>query len=124
MEYFQFLTLLCDVQNAVNSRPLTYRYPEDAGLDIITSNAFLRPHFNTALFLRDPEEIHELTSLSRDDLFERLEIRDLYLKEFYDLWYKEYLLSLREQSKDLFQVDYNNVIKVDEVVAVKNSIKS
>ena len=37
---------------------------------------------------------------------------------------KEYLLSLREQSKNLFQVDYNNVIKVGDVVVVKNPMKS
>ena len=49
VEYFEFLTLLSDVQNAINSRPLTYRGSEDAGLDIITPNTFLHPHFNTAL---------------------------------------------------------------------------
>ena len=121
-EYFEFLTLLSDVQSAINSRPLTYRCSEDAGLDIITPNDFLYPHFNAAPFLRDPEKIHdEWTPTFRESLLERLEIRDLYLKEFHDLWYKEYL---REQSKDLFQVDYNNLIKVDDVVVVKNPLKS
>ena len=33
-------------------------------------------------------------------------------------------MGLREQSKDLFQVDYNNVIKVGDVVEVKNPMKS
>ena len=37
---------------------------------------------------------------------------------------KKYLLSLREQSKDLFQVDYNNVIKVGDTVVAKNPMKS
>ena len=36
----------------------------------------------------------------------------------------DYLLSLSEQSKDLFQVDYNNVIKVGDVVVLKNPMKS
>ena len=58
MEYFEFLTQLFDVQNAINSRPLTYRCSEDAGLKIITPNAFLHPHFHTALFLRDQKKIH------------------------------------------------------------------
>ena len=124
VEYFEFLTQLSDVQNAINCRPLTYRCSEDAGLDVITPNAFLHPHFNIALFLRDPEKIPELTPPSREALLKRLEIKDLYLKEFHNLWYKEYLLSLREQSKDLFQVDYNNVIQVGDVVVVKNPIKS
>ena len=60
------------------------------------------PFSNIVLFLRDPEKIPELTPPSREALLERLEIRDLYLKEFHDLWNKEYLLSLREQSEDLF----------------------
>lgn len=42
LEYFEFLTVLSDVQNAINSRPLTYRCSEDAGLDVITPNAFLQ----------------------------------------------------------------------------------
>ena len=49
VEYFEFSNLLSDVQNALNSLSLTYRCSEDAGLDIITPNTFLHPHFNTAL---------------------------------------------------------------------------
>ena len=52
-----------------------------------------------------------LTSPSREDPLELLEIKELYLKEFHDLWYKEYLLSLREPSGDLFQVDYDMSLK-------------
>ena len=59
VEYFEFLTLLSDVQNTISSRPFTYRCSEDAELDVITPNAFFYPHFNTALFLRDLEKIHE-----------------------------------------------------------------
>ena len=84
MEYFVFLTLLSDVQNAINSRPLTHQCSENAGLDIIMPNAFLHHHFNTALSLKDLEKIPELTPPSREALLERLEIRDLYLKEFHD----------------------------------------
>ena len=61
VEYFEFLTLLSDVQNTINSRPFTYRCSGDGGLDIITPNAFFHPHFNTSLFLRDPEKIHQLS---------------------------------------------------------------
>lgn len=124
LEYFEVLTVLSDVQNAINSRPLTYRCSEDAGLDVITPNAFLHPHFNTSLFLRDQAVVQELTPPSREDLFGSLEFRDIYLKGFHDLWYEEYLLSIREQSRDLFQVEYHNVIRVGDVVVVKNPIKS
>ena len=46
------------------------------------------------------------------------------MKESHDLRYKEYLLNLREQSKDILQVNYNNVIKVGDVIVVKNPMKS
>ena len=80
MEYLEFLTSLSDVQNAINSRPLTYRCSEDAGLNIITPNTFLHLQFNAALFLRDQKKIHELTPPSIEALLELLEFRDLYLK--------------------------------------------
>ena len=41
------LTLLCDVENAVNSRPLTYPTSE-SDLEVITPNSFIYPN----LFLR------------------------------------------------------------------------
>ena len=87
MEYFEFLTLLSDVQNAINFGPLTYRCSE---LRLILFPP-PPPHFNTIFFLRDPEKIHELIPPSREALLEHLELRDFYLKKFHDLWYKEYL---------------------------------
>ena len=85
VEYFESLILSFDVQNPINSRPFTYRCSEDAGFHIITPNAFLHPHFNTGLFLRDPEKIHELTPSSREALLGRFVFMDLYLREFHDL---------------------------------------
>ena len=35
----------------------------------------------------------------------------------------EFLLSLREQSKNLYQSSFHNIIKVDDVVLVKNPAK-
>ena len=51
IEYFDMLTLLCDVENAVNSRPLTYQTSE-SDLEVITPNSFIYPNSNTNLFLR------------------------------------------------------------------------
>ena len=41
------------------------------------------------------------------------------LEEFRNLWYDEYLLSLREQWKDLHEVNFVNRLKPDDIVLVK-----
>ena len=38
-------------------------------------------------------------------------------------WHHEYLLSPREQSKDLYKSSFQNIIKVDDVVLVRNPVK-
>ena len=40
IEYFELLTLLSDIQNAINTRPLTYRCSSDSDLQVITPNCF------------------------------------------------------------------------------------
>ena len=42
--YFELLSVLSDIQNVLNSHPLTYQCSEDAGLDIISPNTFIQPH--------------------------------------------------------------------------------
>ena len=42
------------------------------------------------------------------------------LDKFKELWYEEYLLSLRESFKDLHEVNFSNKIKVGDIVLVKN----
>ena len=44
--YFKLITILSDIQLAVNSRPLTYRCAENSGLEIITPNCFFKPNGN------------------------------------------------------------------------------
>ena len=46
------------------------------------------------------------------------------LTRFRELWYLNYLLSLREKCKDLHEVNFHNRINVDDVVLVKNPAKS
>ena len=40
IKYFDLITLISDIQNATNSRPLTYRN-SDSNLEVITPNCFL-----------------------------------------------------------------------------------
>ena len=45
--------------------------------------------------------------------------RDKTLEDFRNIWYEEYLLSLREQWKDLHEVNFINRVKVNDVVLVR-----
>ena len=40
------------------------------------------------------------------------------------MWVNEYLLSLCETCKDLHELDFNNKIKLNDVVMIKNHAKS
>ncbi|MCL4154268.1 UNVERIFIED_CONTAM: hypothetical protein GTU68_010894 [Idotea baltica] len=49
-------------------------------------------------------------------------ISEKYL-HFKSLWHESYLLSLREHSRDLFQSNWENRVKVDDVVLIKSTTK-
>ena len=81
--YYKLLTILSNVQNAVNSRPLTYRCSDDNGLEVITPNCFIRPYVSDRLLFNSNDE-SMLTSgpPSRDKLVESLASRDRILEQF------------------------------------------
>ena len=114
------MTILSDIQNAVNSRPLTYRCSDDARLEIITPNCFIKPYVNdNLLFMSNDKTILQTDPPTRMKINQSLKNRDNILEQFRNLWYEEYLISLREQWKDLHEINFNNKVKVDDVVLVK-----
>ena len=124
IQYFDLLTILSDIQNAINSRPLTYRCSSDSGLEIITPNNFLKPNVNAGLVLKvDDQNIWDSDPPSQSDVLNSIHTRDSMVDRFRELWYETYLLSLREQCKDLHEIDFINHIKVNDVVLVKNPAK-
>ena len=122
LDYFKLSTVLSDIQLAVNCRPLTYRCAEDNGLEVITPNKFLRPHAESNLILGDPEELLP-KSVSRKHLIKSLDAREKIVNQFKDLWYEEYLLSLRSLYKNLYESNFENKIKVNDIVLIKNPAK-
>ena len=118
--YFKLLTILSDIENAVNSRPLTYRCSDDSSLNIITPNDFLKPYVDNSLFFKsENENLLASEPLSRKQVIKTLEHREYLLKQFKELWYQEYLVSLRETCKDLHEISFENKLKVNDVVLVK-----
>ena len=120
IDYFKLLTILSDVQNAVNSRPLTYRCADDSSLDIITPNHFIKPYVdNSLLFKSEDENLLKADTPCRKQVIKTLEHREYLVEKFREMWYQEYLASLRELHKDLHEVNFENKVKVNDVVLVK-----
>ena len=82
------LTVLSSVQNAINSQPLTYRCSENAGLEEIIPNSFLRPFANkTPFFSNDNPDILKRDPPSRIAVKKFLNKREKLLEEFRQEWY-------------------------------------
>jgi hypothetical protein len=121
LEYFQVLTLLSDVTNSVNSRPLTHVDSEDAGFHALTPNSFLKLKTGRSLVL-PPRD----TSLGSDRsvLVASLEGREELFDAFKEQWYSEYISSLREADRDRFEASWSETIKVGDVVLISAPGKS
>ena len=122
LEYFRLKTVLSDIQLSINCRPLTYRCADDNGLEVITPNKFLKSNVESNLILSDPKEILP-KSVSRKNLIQSLNVREKMVSRFKELWYEQYLLSLRSLYKNLYQDNFENKIKVNDIVLIKNPAK-
>ena len=120
INYFELLTIISDIQAAINDRPLTYRLSEN-DLEIITPSSFLRFNINPSLMLRDSKDcsLWECDLPSRSDLVKTLDLRDQLFSHFKSLWYELYLLNLRDNYSELHEVNWQNKIRAGEVVLVK-----
>lgn len=116
LSYFELLTVLSDVQNAINSRPLTYR-SSDVDLEVITPNSFLKYHDNANLIF-NTEDVWK-SEPDSDTLNFTLDKRNEAFLHFRNLWHTSYLLSLREHYRDLYDVAWENRVKPNDVVLVK-----
>ena len=124
IDYFSLLTLLSDIKLSINSRPLTYMESEQ-GYQIITPNSFIHPLSPSAEML--PEQLAQQKSvekITRQDLLETLETRHKLLSYFEHIWHQSYLVSLRERSKKESVQNFNNRIKTDDIVLIKNPLKT
>ena len=62
-------------------------------------------------------------SSSRNALIKALKKSSDKFEDFRTRWYEEYLLSLRETCRDLYQTRWDNLVKVDDVVLIRSPIK-
>ena len=117
LDYFYLLTVLSDIQTAINNRPLCHVSNDDLNSKIITPNSFLKCDSGKNLVISGTE-VEKVNLVGQEELAKALDDRLLMLENFKDLWYEEYLLSLREAGKERYQKIWENVIKVGDIVLV------
>lgn len=122
LTYFELLTTLSNIQNAINSRPLTYISNSDP-LQPLSPNSFLKLHSNSSLILREESNDPWVDRGSQDRLELTLTNSEKLYESFRNLWHESYLLSLREHSRDLYQTSWENKIKAGDVVLIKSPVK-
>jgi len=121
MPYFQLLTILSDVQNAVNSRPLTY-VGDDVDFSFITPNSFLKFETGNSLQL-DGIAGSDAPIAQRADLVRALQTREDTFNAIKELWTEQYLLSLREAGRQMYQTEWSDKIKCGDVVLIQSPTK-
>ena len=123
MDYFQLSSLLSDIQSAINNRPLTYRNTDDNYLEVISPNSFLKSSYYKSLIF-DNLDGTQLEIPNRQNILTSLLHREEIFHKFYEHWYKDYLLSLRESGRELHQVEWDNLIKLGDIVLIEVPNKS
>ena len=86
--YFEMITTLSHTQNAVNSRPLTYR-ASNKDIECLTPNSFLKLHGNSSLILRDESDVWTGDPIPMQ-LENTLSRQETMFEKFRKLWYENY----------------------------------
>ncbi|KAF0305677.1 hypothetical protein FJT64_022742 [Amphibalanus amphitrite] len=123
LTYYELITHLAAIQDIVNGRPITYVNSQLEEIEPLTPNKILKVHSNPRLRLiceddRDdplwtstPDDVHRQMN---NTLQEQQRLQDRYTK----MWYSDYLLSLRETSRDVFQSEWIDKISVGDIVLI------
>ena len=117
VDYFNLITVLSEIQHAINSRPLTY--VDSDNLNIISPNSFLKFDTGRRILYGSMSGV-ELAAPSRAELVSTFETMEDMLDKMKDVWYDDYLLSLRENALDLYQETWENRVHPGEVVLISS----
>ena len=99
VDYLGQLTILSNIQRAVNSHTLTYRSSEDADLDVLTPNSLMNTNISQGIMMRlDNQDLETINPLSRMDLIQTVQFHEESLTKFRKVWHNSYLLSFRERA--------------------------
>ena len=116
---FKYVTILSDIQLAVNSCPLTYRCTDNNDLEVITPLKVLNPYGSNTLLVKNSSASYPRTK-SGQELSDSLELCNELLDRFKEIWSNEYLMSLRDSYKNLRQENFVDKIKINDIVLIRN----
>ena len=121
LSFDELFTVLTEVENTLNSRPLTYDYDEP-GVEMLTPSHLIFGRRLSAL----AEGIHQRVDNNEFDDISNLHKRFLYLtrklSHFWSRWHKEYLVGLREAHKS-GKRESPNILKGDVVLVHDDNLK-
>ena len=121
LNLFELLTLITEIENVVNNRPLTYVDNEIDDFEPLTPNHLLKGYSTNLL----PENtIYDDIDYSVDhiglnnELNKKLKIKN----QFVSRWEAEYLASLRERHKDCYNNKYwEDSIRIGDIVLIQDA---
>lgn len=121
LTYFEMMTVISDIQEVVNSRPLTYISSERELLPL-TPNHFLKVRTHPSLIFNVDPVSEPLPDDEDTSLLDSLEIRDRMFLHFRNVWTQEYLQSLRDTP--IQDNDWSNKIAHNDIVLIKTPNKT
>ena len=127
LTYFNFITLISDIQATMNNRPLTYSTNIDNSIDVVTPNHFINlNNTNNTMILTSNDEFPDLDE--EDDpqydpyqkLMTSLDIRQKLINKYQRVFLQNYLLSLKRKIPD--GKDYSDLeeLKPGRVLLLQN----
>ena len=125
--YFNFVTVLSDVQQVINARPLTYNSKNDE-LNVITPNHFLKPGDSFQSLIISENNLTDVNvDDSKDAIVSSIEYRDVMFDKFRKLFMEEYLLNLRDRHSFSYSVDdlsQSKYLRLGALVIMKSPVKA
>ena len=110
--YDEMATVLTEVENILNNRPLTCTFNEMSEEEMLTPNHLL--------YGRRLVGVNENTDHVTTDINVRHEYLETLITHFWNRWYKEYLSELREKHVYGCKKDLDDVIQIGDVVLIKD----
>ena len=127
LAYFNFITLISDIQATMNNRPLTYSTNIDNSIEVITPNHFLNfNNTNNTMILTSNDDFPELEE--EDDpqydpykkLMTSLDIRQKLINKYQRVFLQNYLLSLKRKIPDGKDYSDSEELKPGRVLLLQN----
>ena len=127
VDYFSFLTSLSDIQQVINSRPLTYNSQKE-DVNIITPNDLLYPgHSYNSIFITN----FNFPDIDVDDvkqnIVDSVEFRDILYDKFRNLFMDSYLLDLRDRHINSYtpeNIKQSPFLRIGSIVLMKTPLKA